>query len=124
MSIPIGSDLVFVNDSKITGLLPATAPGQPIVFEQMVGTVSAVESVTIVLPNQLQSYEISIARVGTLANQNIRAWLAGTIDSDDNDLWQLEGVMVNAECLTDAVQLFLSCQYFESGNIKINYQVF
>lgn len=123
MSITVASDLNFVGGAKIGGLPPATAPGEAATYEQ-IGGQSQVELVTVLLPDQVQSYEASIARPGTLPTQNLRAWLAPTGDTDDNDLWQLEGVQINGMCQTDEIVLFISCQYFESGNIKINYQVF
>jgi hypothetical protein len=53
---------------------------------------------------------------GTLPSQSVRAWL---VDSDDNDVWQLEGVNINAVAGTDEITFYLSCQYFESGNINV-----
>jgi hypothetical protein len=123
MSIPVTSDLAFAAGATIQGLPPAVLPGQPLTYEQLSGG-SPVESIAVDLPIQSQAWEQSFARPGTLASQNIRAWLAPTIDTDDNDLWQLEGVQINAMCQADAVLIILSCQYCESGNIKINYQVF
>lgn len=119
MAIPVESNLFFANGAKIEGLPPATAPGQPATFEQLGGGVP-VEVAIVNIPTQAQAHEAEIARPGTLATQNIRAWLGST---PDNELSLLEGVAVNAECKNGAIALFISCRYFEAGNIKINYQV-
>lgn len=117
----VGSDLQFVGGARIGGLPPAIAPGQAATFEQLGGGGSApVESAIVNLPTQKQSLETTIARPGTLPTQNVRAWLGSTAD---NEIAMLEGVNVMAECQTDVITIVLDCRYFESGDIKINYQV-
>jgi hypothetical protein len=117
----IGSDLEFVGGARIGGLPPAIAPGQAATFEQLGGGGSApIESAIVSLPAQQQNLETTIVRLGTLPTQSIRAWLGSTAD---NEIALLEGVSVMAECQTNAITIVLDCRYFESGDIKINYQV-
>jgi hypothetical protein len=108
--------------NRIGGLPQAIAPGQALTYEQLGGGV-ATESATLTLLTQSQSHEQVFARPGTLATQSIRVWLAPTLPTDDNDLWQLEGVTLSAQCNVDQITVFFSSQFKEFGNIKINYQV-
>jgi hypothetical protein len=85
--------------------------------------VSQIEQVVLFLPQSTQWQEKIIPRTGTSPSQSVRAWLAGTVDTDENELWQLEGVSVLGLCGVDQVTFFLSCQFFEAGSIKISYQV-
>jgi hypothetical protein len=103
----------------VGGLPVATAPGQPLVFEQLGGG-APIESVTLALGRQSMSHEQVLTRSGTLPSQSVRAWL---VDSGDNDVWQLEGVNINAVAGTGEITFYLSCQYFESGNINANFEV-
>ena len=119
MAIQVASDYEFIGGAKIDGLPVATAPGQPLVFEQLGGG-APVESVTLALGRQSKSHEQVLPRSGTLPSQSVRAWL---VDSGDNDAWQLEGVNINAVAGTDEITFYLSCQYFESGNINANFEV-
>lgn len=105
------------------GALPAaTVAGQPLNFSQL-GGAAAIEQATIPLPSQVQTYEYTVARIGTLPTQQVKAWFSPTLSSDDNDLWQLETCLINAQCDTDSVSFFFSSNYNESGNIKVSYQV-
>jgi hypothetical protein len=103
----------------IGGLPPATAPGEPLTFEQLGGGVP-IESATLNLSGQVTSHEQTLPRAGTLPSQSVRAWLA---DSADNEVWQLEGVNINAVAGADEITFYLSCRYFESGAININFEV-
>lgn len=122
MSILVASDLTFVDGARIGGLPLATAPGQPATYEQIGGGGGStpIESVDLLLGMQTQSHEQTVVRLGTLPTQNVRCWLASSIDSD---LWQLENVSIAAECQVDSVIFYLSSVYFESGIITVKYQV-
>ncbi len=111
--LPIGDRLGW--------LLPAIANGQPLIYEQLGG--GLIESASLILLTQTQSYEQIISRVGTLATQSVRVWLAPTSPTDDNELWQLEGVTLSAQCGVDQITVFFSSRFDALGNIKINYQV-
>jgi hypothetical protein len=118
----IGHNHNYFGDARINGLPPAIANGQPLTYEQLGGSV-LMEQATLNLPSQVQTHEQTVARPETLATQQIKVWLAPTLDTDDNDLWQLESVNIDAQCATDQVTFFFSSLYFESGDIKINYEV-
>ena len=83
-------------------------------------TGAAVEQVILSLIGQTQSHEQILSRPGTLPSQSVQTWLG---NSDDSELWQLEGVAVNAVCEVDQVVFYLSCQFFESGNINVFFKV-
>jgi parallel beta-helix repeat protein len=76
--------------------------------------------ITLTLDRQSMSHEQVIVRPGTLPTQSVRAWL---VDSIDSDVWQLEGVNINAVAGTDQITFYLSSQYFESGNINAFFEV-
>lgn len=83
-------------------------------------TGATIEQVTLVLIGQTQTHEQILSRPGTLPSQSVQAWLGSSID---NELWQLGGVTVNAVCEVDQVVFYLSCQFFESGNINVFFKV-
>jgi hypothetical protein len=85
--------------------------------------VSPVEQATLFLPVATQSHEQVIARMGTMAGQSVRVWLGATVDSDENELWQLEGVTLSGLCELNQITFFFSSLFLESGPIKIDYQV-
>jgi hypothetical protein len=85
--------------------------------------ISPIEQAIIILPNQTTSVEQVVDRIGTTVSQSLRCWLGATSDTDENELWQLEGVSVSGLCGVDQITFFISCQTFESGPIKISYQV-
>jgi hypothetical protein len=117
MSIPVLSDQDFGNNQRITNLPPASAPGQPVVYEQLNGVASA-DIVLGLPPGQHHEYILSAPEV--MPNQSVKAWLGST---EENELWQMEGVLINAECQVGQIVFLVSCQYFESGLIRINYEV-
>ena len=119
MAIQVASDYEFIGGAKIDCLPVATAPGQPLTFEQLGGG-GSIESATLTLDRQSMSHEQVLSRPGTLPIQSVRAWL---VDSTDNDVWQLERVNINAIAETDQITFYLSCQYFESGSINVNFKV-
>jgi hypothetical protein len=82
--------------------------------------ISPIEQVVLSLLKQNQHHEQTLSRPGTTAGQSVRAWLTS---SEDNEIWQLEGVTVNASCEVDQITFYLSCEYFESGNINVNFEV-
>jgi hypothetical protein len=114
----IASDLDFNNARRITNLPPAIAPGQPATYEQLGGGIT--ETVVLALAEQAQSAEWTITRPGTTAAQTVKAWLT---DHLDNELWQLETATIVASCSLSAVTFYFSSQYFEFGNIKVNFEV-
>jgi hypothetical protein len=91
--------------------------------DSIAAPISPIEQAIVTLPDQTTSHEGIVARVGTTVSQSVRCWLGSTVDTDENDLWQLEGVLVSGLCGVDQITFFVSCQTFESGPIKISYQV-
>jgi hypothetical protein len=110
----------------LTKLIATPTANRDILLPDKSGTLaiaSPIQTVTLNLVYQTQTFEASISSPGTLATNSIMAWFAPTVDYDDNDLWQLEGCTIYAECDTDQVFFFFSSPYMESDNIKINYQI-
>jgi hypothetical protein len=82
-----------------------------------------IQQVTLNLPRQVQSHEQVVAQFGILPTNSVKAWLAPTVDTDNNDLWQLENVNIDAQCNVNQITFFFSSLYFESDDIKVNYEV-
>jgi hypothetical protein len=91
--------------------------------DSIAAPISPIEQTVLNLLIQTTSHEEVITRIGTTKAQSVRCWLGATLDTDENDLWQLEGCNVSGLSDVDQITFFVSCQTFESGPIKISYQV-
>jgi hypothetical protein len=78
---------------------------------------------TITIPYAQNSYEQTISVPGVLSTQSVMVWLVSTTDFDENEQSFLEGVTVSGNCQTNAITFIFSSRDFESGPIKLMYQV-
>jgi hypothetical protein len=128
MSIPIGSDLTFVNGAKINGLPPATAPGQPATFEQLSGGGGGGSIETIALDFGLipvSSKVFTFARSGATESQRVMIGVSAKMPAGvDLDELEMDSINVSAfVSAVDTITVLATSSGLLTGQRNFNYQV-
>lgn len=85
--------------------------------------IPATQRITITVPHQSICHRVVVPAIGTTPSSFARAWLSTSSTNLDNTPEWLEGISIEASCITDAIELYFNFTYPESGQITIDYQV-